>query len=176
MRKLMYFVMAVVLLACSEKPKGFDSKIFTEKEVSDFIALNPDWTKDATEADITEKFKHKMINLSNEPNFLTEFPLQLTTISDTVVSDQPVKIGVFKNFKDTARPKESLLNDLELEIRGIMPADQAASLTVDKKYILKGMLFKQGKRADVKFSHEVEKPIYTLGKYTFWNISPKEIK
>lgn len=173
----MYFVMAVVLIACSEKPKGFDSKIFLEKEVSDFIKLNPDWTKNVnTEADATEKFKHKMINLSNEANFLADFPLQLTAIIDTTVSDQPVKMGVFKGFKDATRPKESLLNNIELEVRGIMSADQAAGLAIDKKYTLKGMLFKQGKRADVKFFHGAETPIYTLGKYTFWNISASEIK
>jgi hypothetical protein len=172
----MYVLMAVALFACSEKPKGLDSKIFLEKEVSDFINLNPDWTKNVnTEADATEKFKHKMINLSNEPNFLTDFPLQLTAILDTTVSDQAVKMGVFKSFKDATRPKESLLNNLELEIRGIMPADQAAGLSIDKKYIVKGMLFKQGKRADVKFFHGAETPIYTLGKYTFWNIQVKGI-
>jgi len=177
MRKLMYVLMAVALFACSESPKGYDSKIFLEKEVSEFIKLNPEWTKNVnTEADATEKFKHKMINLSNEPNFLTDFPLQLTAITDTTVSEQAVKMGVFKSFKDEARPKESLLNNLELEIRAIMPADQAAGLTIDKKYTLKGMLYKQGKRADVKFFHGAETPIYTLGKYTFWNISPKEIK
>lgn len=172
----MFFLMAITLFACSETPKGSDSKIFTEKEVSNFIKLNPDWTKNVnTEADATEKFQHKMINLSNEADFLTDFPLQLTSISDSTVSNQPVKVAVFKSFEDAARPKESLLNSIALEIRGIMAADQAANLTVDKKYTLKGMLYKQGKRADVKFFHGGETPIYTIGKYTFWNIVAKAI-
>ncbi|TCC89443.1 hypothetical protein EZ428_17275 [Pedobacter frigiditerrae] len=176
MKKLIYFVMAVVLIACSEKRKGADSKIFIEKEVSNFSETNPQWTKNVNnEADVTDKYKRKMINLSNEPNFLTDFPLQLTAISDTTVSDQPVKIATFKSFKDAARPKESLLNDLELEIKGIITAEQAANLTIDKKYTLKGMIYKQGKRADVKFFHGGETPVYTLGKYTFWNIEAKAL-
>ncbi|WP_316768412.1 hypothetical protein [Pedobacter frigiditerrae] len=176
MRKLVYLLMAVTLFACSEKPKGTDSNIFLEKEVSNFIETNPQWTKNVNnEADVTDKFKRKMINLSNEANFLTDFPLQLTAISDTTVSDQPVKIATFKGFKDAARPKESLLNDLELEINGIITAEQAGNLTVDKKYTLKGMIYKQGKRADVKFFHGAETPVYTLGKYTFWNIEAKAL-
>lgn len=177
MRKLAYaLLMATLFCACSENPKGFDSKIFTEKEVSDFIRLNPDWNKNAeTEAETTEKFKHKMINLSNEVNFLTDFPLQLTAVIDTIVSDQAIKVGVFKSFKDPNRAKESLLNDLELEIRGIMSVDQASKLTVDKKYTLKGMIYKQGKRGDVNFTHTGDNQVYQLGKYTFWNLVTKEI-
>jgi len=37
------------------------------------------------------------------------------------------------------------------------------------------MIYKQGKRADVKFFHGGETPIYTLGKYTFWNIEAKAL-
>jgi hypothetical protein len=177
MRKLMYFVMAITLFACSETPKGVESKIFTEKAVSDFIQQNPDWSKNVnTEADVTEKFKHQMINLSNDANFLTDFPLQLVSVADTIVSDQPVKIATFKSFKDTTRSKESLLNDLDLQIGAIMTPEQVASLTIDKKYFIKGMLYKQGKRADVKYFHGAATPIYTLGKYTFYNIEAKEIK
>lgn len=176
MKKLMYFVMAVVLFACSEKPKGADSKIFLEKEINSFIESNPQWTKNVnSETEITTKFKHKLINLSNEPNFLADFPLQLTKISDTIVSEQPVKIVTFKSFKDASRPKETLLNDLELEINGIFSTDQVKSLELNKKYTLKGMLYKQGKRADVKFSHAGETPVYTLGKYTFWNLEAKPL-
>lgn len=168
--------MAIVLFACSEKRKGSDSKIFLEKAVSDFIEVNPQWTKNVNnEADVTDKFKHKMINLSNEATFLANFPLQLASISDSTVSDQAVKVATFTSFKDTTRPKESLLNDLELEIRGIMSVDQVTNLKVDQKYTLKGMLYKQGKRADVKFFHGAATPVYTLGKYTFWNIEVKPL-
>jgi len=176
MKKLIYFVIAITLFSCTEKRKGADSKIFIEKAVSDFIEVNPQWIKNANnEADVTDKYKRKMINLSNEPNFLTDFPLQLTAISDTVVSEQPVKIVTFKSFKDASRPKETLLNDLELEILGIFSIDQVKSLELNKKYTLKGMLYKQGKRGDVKFSHAGETPVYTLGKYTFWNIEAKPL-
>jgi hypothetical protein len=170
----MYLFIAIAFVACTENPKGFESKIFTEKEVSDFIRVNPNWTKNENmEAETTEKFKHKMINLSNEPKFLEDFPLQLTAILDSTVSDQAVKVAVFKGFKDAARPKESLLNNLELEIRGIMSIDQVTNLVLQKKYTLKGMVYKQGKRGDVKFTHTGEEPIYSLGKYTFWNIAVK---
>lgn len=176
MKYIIYLLVAVTLLSCGGDPKGSDSKIFTEKQVSDFIRFNPQWTTNATtEAETTEKFKHKMINLSNEPEFLSDFPLQLTAILDTTVREQAVKLAVFKSFKDSARPKESLLNDLELEVRGIMSIDQVANLNVDKKYTLKGMLYKQGKRADVDFYNSGETPTYKLGKYTFWNIAAKPL-
>lgn len=167
--------MAVLLISCTEKPKGFDSKIFTEKEVSDFIRLNPQWDDPAKEAEITEKFKHKMINLSNDPNFLTDFPLQLKAILDTTVSGQDIKLAIFKDFKDETRPKESLLNQLELEIRGMMSVDQVSGLNIDQKYTLQGIVYKQGKRGDVKFINQ-ESPIYALGRYTFWNMKVKPLK
>jgi hypothetical protein len=176
MKKIIYLFLAVLLFSCSEKPKGFDSKIFTEKEVSDFIRVNPDWTESTEkESATTEKFKHKLINLSNEPNFLTDIPLQLKTITDTTVSGQTVKLAVFKSYKDSSRPKESLLNQLELEIQAIMSADQVSNLVIDKKYTLKGMVYKQGKRGDVNFYHDGEIPVYKLGKYTFWNIQARPI-
>jgi hypothetical protein len=56
-----------------------------------------------------------------------------------------------------------------------MSVDQVANLTLQKKYTLKGMVYKQGKRGDVKFIHSGEEPIYSLGKYTFWNIAAKAI-
>lgn len=177
MKKWLFFLSIVVCLSCSQVPKGYDSKIFTEKEVSDFIRVNPDWTKNAeNEAETTEKFKHKMINLSNEKDFLTGFPLQLTALADTLVNEQAVKVGVFEAYTDEKRAKESLLNDLKLEIRAILSADQAANFHVGKKYTLQGLLYKQGKRADVTLTHKEDVTLYELGRYTFWNISAKEIQ
>lgn len=176
MKKLLFLLMAIALFACNENPKGFDSKIFTEKEVSDFIRVNPQWTKNAeTAAETTEKFKHRLINLSNEKDFLKDFPFQLKAQTDSLVDGQSVKVAVFRAFKDEARPKESLLNQLELEIRAIMSADQVAQFAVDKKYTLQGMLYKQGKRADVQLNQAGETPIYNLGRYTFWNIAAKPL-
>lgn len=175
MKRVLIFFIALSVLSCSEKPKGADSKIFTEKEVSDFIRLNPQWLKNPeNEAEITEKFKHKMINLSNEPKFLSDFPLQLTSVKDTVVSGQTVKLAVFNAFKDPKRPENSLLNQLELEIRAMMSAEQSGTLQVNQKYLLNGMVYKQGKRGDVRLVQHNETPVYELGRYTFWNMTVKE--
>lgn len=174
MKKLLFFLIAIALASCSQNPKGFESKIFTEKEVSDFIRVNPDWIKNGTpDAQITEKFKHMLINLSNEPKFLADFPLQLTAITDSIVNTQSVKIAVFKSFKDDKRAQESLLNQLELEIKGIMSADQAAKLEVSKKYTITGMVYKQGKRGDVRITPAGDSTMYVLGKYLFWNLATK---
>ena len=123
MKKVLVLMFVAVFAACSgekkvEKP--LNSTVFIEQKLSQFFAENPDWTKDATtEAETMDKFKRQVIKWSNEPDFLKDIPLQVKSISDTTISDQSVKMIVFKTFTDEARAKESLLNDLELEITGI---------------------------------------------------------
>ena len=179
MKKLLVLMLVAVFAACSgekkvEKP--LNSTVFVEQKLSQFFAENPDWTKDATtEAKTIDKFKRQVIKWSNEPDFLQDLPLQVKNIADSTVSDQQVKIVVFKNFIDTTRAKESLLNDIEIEIKGIFSTDQIKNIELDKKYKLKGMLYKQGKRADVSFNPRAERPSYFLGKYTFWNLEAKPL-
>ena len=180
MKKLFLLFVAATFVACSSEEKKVDqpinSTVFVEQKLSEFIVENPGWTKDlAVEAETTDKFKRQVIKWSNETDFLKDMPLQVKSISDTTISDQSVKMVVFKTFTDAARAKESLLNDLQLEITGIFSADQVKDLEIDKKYTLKGMLYKQGKRGDVSFNPKAESHFYSLGKYTFWNVEAKPL-
>ena len=177
-KKLLLLFLVAVFAACSgdkkvEKP--LNSTVFIEQKLNGYLAENADWAVEESESEATDKFKRQAIKWSNEPDFLKDMPLQLANIKDTVVSEQAVKLVVFKNFKDASRPENSLLNDIGLEINGIFSVDQIKNLEVDKKYTLKGMLFKQGKRADVNISVSAEKPFYNLGTYTFWNVETKAL-
>lgn len=169
MRKIIALFVGLVLASCTnEKPKEAKSAIFLETQLNEFIADHPDWGKDeATEAETTEKFKHKAINWSNEPTFLNGMPLQLNRIADTVENGQAVKIAHFKTYNDKKRPAESLLNYMQLYIMGIVSDAQAKQLSIGKNYQLQGNLQRQGKRADVKFIKVADFKGYDLGKYTF---------
>ncbi len=169
MKKLAFLFLAIAFASCSnEKPKEVSSGIFLEDQLKDFIASNPDWTKDeAKEKEITEKFKHKMINLSNEADFLKDMPLKLEAVKDTVINEQETKMAIFKAYGDTSRNKSSLLNYMQLQVSGIVSDAQLAKLPVQKNYTITGTLYKQGKRADVKFIHVADFNGYDLGKYTF---------
>ncbi|KQC02292.1 hypothetical protein [Pedobacter sp. Hv1] len=169
MKKLALLCLVIAFASCSnEKPKAVSAGIFLEDQVKEFIELNPDWTKDeAKEKEVTEKFKHKLINLSNEADFLKNMPMKLEMIKDTIISEQATKLAIFKAYGDTSRNKSSLLNYMQLQIAGIVSDAQLAKLPINKNYTLTGTLYKQGKRADVKFIHVAEFNGYDLGKYTF---------
>ncbi|WP_199136561.1 hypothetical protein [Pedobacter sp. ASV12] len=171
MKKLAVMLSVALLVACSNKKateNTSSSTIFIEQKVNEFIAENPDWTKDqATQDATTDKFKHWAINLSNEPDFLKDMPLKLKSLTDTLVSGQTFKLATFVGYNDNARPKGSLLNYIQLQINGIMPDDIVKTVTLDKNYTLTGNLYKQGKRADVKFVKVADFKGYDIGKYTF---------
>ncbi|HTM98075.1 MAG TPA: hypothetical protein VL088_05005 [Pedobacter sp.] len=169
MKKLIFLFAIALLIACAPKEaETVKTQIFLEQKLSEFIAGNPDWTKDeATEKETTEKFKHKLINLSNEADFLKDMPLQLKEIKDTSINEIRTKIATFKAYGDTSRNKTSLLNYVQLQITGIISDAQSNELKVAKKYTISGSLHKQGKRGDVKFIHVADFKGYDLGKYTF---------
>lgn len=169
MKNLLFLFVVVALASCSPKEaEKVQPKIFIEQQLSEFIESNPDWTKDeATEKETTEKFKHKLINLSNEPDFLKDMPLQLKEVKDTSINEIRTKIATFKAYGDTSRADNSLLNYMQLQVTGIVSSNQVNELKVDQKYMLTGTLHKQGKRADVKFIHVSDFKGYDLGKYTF---------
>lgn len=178
MKKVLLLFVVALFAACSGEKKvnqPIKSNVFVEQKLSEYLAGNADWVVEETESEATDKFKRQAIKWSNETDFLKEMPLQLKAIKDTVVSEQDVKLVTFKSFKDASRPESSLLNDIGLEINGIFSADQIKGLAIDKKYTLKGMLFKQGKRADVKVDVSNGKAFYMLGRYTFWNLEPKAL-
>jgi ABC-type glycerol-3-phosphate transport system substrate-binding protein len=177
-KKLFLLFLVAVFAACSGDKKAeqpLNSTVFIEQKLNGYLAENADWAVEESESEATDKFKRQAIKWSNEPDFLKDMPLQLTAIKDTVISEQAVKLVVFKNFKDASRLENSLLNDIGLQINGIFSADQIKDFAMDKKYTLKGMLFKQGKRADVKVSVSDEKPFYNIGTYTFWNLETKAL-
>ncbi|MES2448352.1 MAG: hypothetical protein V4546_14290 [Bacteroidota bacterium] len=177
-KKLFLLFIVAAFAACSADKKGgqsLNSTVFIEQKLNGYLAENADWVVEESESEATDKFKRQAIKWSNEPDFLKDMPLQLIAIKDTVVSEQAVKLIVFKSFKDASRPENYLLNDIGLQINGIFSADQIKDLGVDKKYTLKGMLFKQGKRADVNVSVSAEKPFYNIGTYTFWNLETKAL-
>lgn len=171
MKKLALVFAIALLAACSNKKaeeKTNNSNIFIEQKVSEFIADNPDWTKDQTTQDATtDKFKHWAINLSNEADFLKDMPLKLKSLTDTLVSGQTFKLAKFVGYNDNTRPKESLLNYIQVQINGIMPDDLLKTVALEKNYTITGNLYKQGKRADVKFVNVADFKGYDIGKYTF---------
>jgi len=169
MRKLLGLFTIAILASCGQKEaKEVQSTIFVEQQLKDFIVNHPDWTKDeATEKETTEKFKHKLINLSNEADFLKDMPLQLKEVKDTSINEIRTKVAMFKAYGDTSRKEPSLLNYIQLQITGIVSENQVNDLKVDQKYTLSGTLHTQGKRADVKYIHVSDFNGYDLGKYTF---------
>jgi len=165
---IMLFAVAIFASCSSKKVQEVQTSIFLEQKLSEFIADNPDWIKDeVTEKETTEKFKHKLINFSNEPDFLKDMPLQLKDVKDTSINEIRTKIATFKAYGDTSRNKNSLLNYIQLQITGIVSEGQVSQLTVNKNYTLTGTLHTQGKRGDVKFIHVADFKGYDLGKYTF---------
>ncbi|MGF1924851.1 MAG: hypothetical protein ACQUHE_11790 [Bacteroidia bacterium] len=168
-KKLVFLLVVGLFTACSPKEvEKVQSKVFLEQHLHEFIGNNPDWVKDdATQKVITEKFKHKMINLSNEADFLKDMPLKLISVKDTSINEIRTKIATFKAYGDTSRTENSLLNYMQLQINGIVTQKQASELKVNENYKIKGSLHKQGKRADVKFIHVAGFRGYDLGKYTF---------
>ncbi len=169
MKNLLFIGIVAVLASCSSKKVEEEKEtIFIEKNVSEFIEGNPDWAKDEIiEKETTEKFKHKLINLSNDSSFLKGMPLQLKEVKDTAINQIRTKIAKFVAYSDTSRNEGSLLNYMQLQINGIVNEGQVKNLTVDKKYTLTGTLHTQGKRKDVKFIHVTDFKGYDLGKYTF---------
>jgi hypothetical protein len=166
MKKIVFLFISVAFISCGNgKPNGAESTIFTEKQVSDFIAVYPNWA--SADADVTEKFKHRMINLSNEADFLKGMPFKLKEIKDSVFSGQTTKIAIFKTYIDTTRNDKSLLNDLELQISGLVSDTQISELKIDQKYYISGTMYKQGKRASVFLADAEKTKKYILGNYAF---------
>lgn len=169
MRVYILLLAVIVFISCSQKEvEKVQSSIFIEQQLRDFISSNPEWTKDeTTEKETTEKFKRKLINLSNDSSFLNGMPLQLKEVKDTAINEIRTKIAVFKAYGDTSRSDSSLLNYMQVQIDGIVSQSQVGSLQVGNNYILAGTLHKQGKRSDVKYINVGNFKGYDLGKYTF---------
>lgn len=168
MKKLVVLFFAVYLFACNTKPNAIESAVFVEQKLAQFMDNYPEWaTNEKTEAEVTDKFKHRVINWSNEPDFLKNMPLQLQKIVDTTESGQSVKMAHFYAFVAKNRNEESLLNHIQLHIKGIVSEAQIKQLQIGEAYLLNGNLQRQGKRADVKFVKRAAGHTYDLGSYTF---------
>lgn len=171
MKRLFLILIAAVAVSCtSNQPKeaAATSNVFVEQKVNEFIAQHPEWTSGETaNEEITEKFKREVIRWSNEEQFLNEMPMQFKGLRDTLLNGQGFKIATFTGYNDNTRPSGSVLNYIQLQIDGIVPNDLLKDLNKDKNYHLTGMLYKQGKRADVKVIKVADFKGYDLGKYTF---------
>lgn len=181
MKKISLILLVAMFAACSnatkEENKTIETNIFVEQKLDEFIKTYPDWGKDETTQEATtDKFKHTVINWSNEPQFLENMPLQLKNMRDTTLSGANLKVATFVGYNDNNRKMGSLLNYIQLQINGIVPDDLAKDLQVNKNYTLTGQLYKQGKRVDVKYIEVAEFKGYDLGKYTFSITTAKPIK
>lgn len=179
--KKIFSILAVstLLFACTSEPKEekAGSNIFIEQKVQEFIKSNPDWDKDeTTKNETTDKFQRQVIKWSNETTFLNQMPLQLQDLRDTTVSGADLKIGTFTAYNDTTRPMNSILNYIQVKIDALMPADLAKTLEPKKRYHIHASLYKQGKRADVKYISVAEFKGYDLGKYLFSLAEAKPIQ
>ncbi len=172
MKKIVLGLIAIVsFFGCTSTPDEDEktaSTIFVEKKLNEFVKANPDWSKDETiQAATTDKFKHAVINWSNEPSFLKDMPFQLKGLRDTILNETNFKIATFVGYNDNTRATGSILNYIQLQIDGIVPPDLEKSLILDNKYTITGNMYKQGKRGDVKYISVVDFKGYDLGKYLF---------
>ena len=92
-------------------------------------------------------------------------PLQLKELRDTVLSGTTFKMGSFIGYSDNARPKGTLLNNMQIRIDGILSPNMQKEVKLEGKYHIEGMLYKQGSRKDVKLIHVADFNGYDLGKY-----------
>ncbi len=181
MRKLILgLIVAASISSCistPDKDENAASTIFVEQKVSEFVKANPDWSKDEViQEATTDKFKHAVINWSNEPNFLQDMPFQLKTLRDTLLNETNFKIATFVGYNDNTRVSGSILNYIQLQIDGIVPPDLEKDLIPNKNYIITGNMYKQGKRGDVKYISVADFKGYDLGKYFFSVTAVKLIK
>lgn len=178
-RNLVWLVALGFVLACSssDKKEPLKTNVFVEQKVADFVASHPKWTEgEKTDDEITDKFQHEVKRWSNETNFLDSMPLQLSSLRDTSLNNEVFKIGTFTAFNDNMRPKGSLLNYLQLRVDGFIGKEMESQLKLNGKYYIKGALYKQGSRKDVKVIHVSDFKGYDLGKYLFTIQEVKEIK
>lgn len=170
----------LLLTSCTSTPDKDENKettIFVEEKVNDFVRANPDWSKDETTQEATtDKFKHAVINWSNEPNFLKDMPFQLKGLRDTTLNEANFKIATFVGFNDNTRVSGSILNYIQLRIDAIVPRDLEKDLIPNKNYTITGSMYKQGKRGDVKYISVADFKGYDLGKYLFSLTAVKPIK
>ncbi len=168
--KYFFIILSVLLaLACSApKEQKVESTIYLERELAEFVAIHPNWNADEdTEKRITEKFRHRVINWSNEESFLEGLPFKYKKLVDSNVNGKDVKLAYFETFSDSTRAENSLLNVMQLQIKGIVSEAQLKDLTLDRAYYLKGHLFKQGKRAQIQYIEVGQFKGYSLGSYIF---------
>lgn len=172
MRIAGFLTVVIILFGCSGKSSSdkitYQSKIFIEQSLIDYLNRNPDLSSSdsAKQTDAVDKFKRKVKVLSNEADFLKNFPVQAVDVRDTLMGDRNFIIATFIGYHDEFRDKNSLLNNMQIRINGIFQfPSQARGLVVGGRYYLKSMLYKQGKRADINYYKNENGAIYNLGVY-----------
>ena len=178
---LLMILLISLFVACADEKKEetkitYKSKIFTEQFLIDYVNENQDLnSEDSLKfAEALDKFQRDVKGISNNPDFLVDFPLQATNIRDTVMGTQSFKMATFETYTDASRDKNGLLNRIQLRVNGIFQfPDQAYGLVLGGKYYLKAMIYKQGKRADVNLYKKDGGLVYNLGVYP---MAVKELK
>jgi hypothetical protein len=178
---LLMVLLIALFVACAGEKKAetkitYRSKIFTEQFLIDYLNENRDLNSDdsLTFANALDKFQRDIKGVSNNPDFLVDFPLQATNIRDTIMGTQSFKMATFETYTDPLRDKNGLLNKIQLRVNGIFQFPyQAYGLSLGGKYYLKAMIYKQGKRKDVNFYRKDGGSVYNLGVYP---MAVKELK
>lgn len=170
MKNISLILAAFAMISCNQKveKETVVSKIFLEQKVNEFVAEHPQWTSgEVVNEEVTDKFQHEVKRLSNEPEFLNNMPLQMKELRDTILSGTKFKIGTFIGYNDNTRPSGSVLNYIQLRVDGILSPEMQKQVSLDGKYTIEGVLYKQGSRKDVKIIHVADFNGYDLGKYLF---------
>ncbi|PST83487.1 hypothetical protein C7T94_13080 [Pedobacter yulinensis] len=170
-KSILIIAAAALMAACGpKKEEGFTHKtdVFLENKVGNYLAKHPDWkSTEDKDAEVTSDFRDSVIIWSNDDRFFENLPLELKKLENEKVQNQDVKIAYFETFNDPTRVKESLLNDMRLTIRGIVPPSQVAQLKEGQRYTISASMYKQGRKKDVSYTKEEKSQVFDLGSYTF---------
>ncbi|RZK49351.1 MAG: hypothetical protein EOO99_06765 [Pedobacter sp.] len=169
MKYLTSLLLLCLFMGCqSQKAEPIQTSVFLENQLGQFISQHPNWKADEdTEKKTTEKFRHRVINWSNEEEFLKDLPFKFKRLIDTTVNNTAVKLAFFETYSDSTRNSQSLLNFMQLQIKGLVSAEQSKDLIVGNTYYIDGHLFKQGKRNDIQYVELGQFKGYALGSYMF---------
>lgn len=170
-KSLLILAAAAMMAACGpKKDEGFTYKtnVFLENRVGHYLAKHPDWkANEDKDTEVTSDFRDSVIIWTNDDRFFENLPLELKKVEAEKVQNQDVQMAYFETFTDPTRPKESLLNDMRLTIKAIVPPNQLAQLKPGSRYTISASMYKQGRKKDVSYTKEQNTQVFELGSYTF---------
>ncbi len=171
---------AALIAACGQKKEEgftFKTNVFLENKVGHYLAKHPDWkSNEDKDTEVTSDFRDSVIIWSNDDRFFENLPLELKKVEAEKVQNQDVQMAYFETFNDPTRVKESLLNDIRLTIRAIVPPSQLANLKAGERYNISASMYKQGRKKDVSYTKEEKSQVIDLGSYTYALNSAQPLK